>query len=334
MNKKILIINQQHTDNIGDQIIGKVMKELFKEYDVQFEPYIVDEIYKEYKRTIIFKIFNKIRLGIYYNDFFYYKVIKKVMKNRKFDIAIIGGGELISGNLEFNSSFKAWIRFLSRSKIPIVVAGVSGNEVAKRIGKRYKKSLEKCKKIYVRDLETKRICNDIYNVNATYCPDFAFALNIDNNEKQEMITTQVYYYPYIDKKYIDMTKEQYFEYIYKIIQDNVAEEKVVLSYSNGEDKISTKEFKEYIYKTKNIDFDIVNLENSEKLIRFISKTKLIISSRMHSMILGKIANTKLVPVVTKDKIKIFREEWVNENVKNREIKDSIIKMVNEIKEIM
>ena len=55
---------------------------------------------------------------------------------------------------------------------------------------------------------------------------------------------------------------------------------------------------------------------------------------MHSMILGKIANTKLVPVVTKDKIKIFREEWVNENVKNREIKDSIIKMVNEIKEIM
>lgn len=317
MNKDILIINQQHTSNLGDKAIGEAMKRCFREYELDFLPYIPTEKCeslenpKIYKKSLFENIIEKVKLTTVFNDALYYFKIKKMLKKQQYKLAIIGGGELLSGNLKFNSALLIWTKVIQKKNIPIVVAGVSGNSVSVRLGKRYKKALNRCERVYTRDEFTQKMLERVYGVKNSYCPDFAFFFQpFRLVEKENMVTVQIYCYDYAENEEGTLSKETYFEKWYLFIKENTLEgENVILSFSDKDDKISTMEFREYVQKKYNEDFKIENTTDLEKMVNLLKRTKKILSGRMHPMILGLLCENKIIPFITKNKIKEFKKEW-------------------------
>lgn len=107
----IVIINQGWTDNLGDVAIGKTLKKELKDFhpiELQFAPLVAKPA-----QTAASKIFELVKL-----DFRYRKWIKKQLNgiSEPISAAIIGGGELLATNMNFNSAMKIWIEQLHKEK--------------------------------------------------------------------------------------------------------------------------------------------------------------------------------------------------------------------------
>ena len=119
----IVIINQGWTDNLGDVAIGKTLKKELKDFhpiELQFAPLVAKPA-----QTAASKIFELVKL-----DFRYRKWIKKQLNgiSEPISAAIIGGGELLATNMNFNSAMKIWIEQLHKRKIPVFLWGIAGGE--------------------------------------------------------------------------------------------------------------------------------------------------------------------------------------------------------------
>ena len=111
--KKILLITQGHTPNIGDYAIARCEEEFFKSqgFEVVRAPYEI-QISEKLRLTGKLAILtNKIFSKCYFlNDIWHKKRIKSLLANadcnpEDFSCAIIGGGELVGSHKGFNSSF-------------------------------------------------------------------------------------------------------------------------------------------------------------------------------------------------------------------------------------
>ena len=109
----IVIINQGWTDNLGDVAIGKTLKKELKDL-------------AKPAQTAASKIFELVKL-----DFRYRKWIKKQLNgiSEPISAAIIGGGELLATNMNFNSAMKIWIEQLHKRKIPVFLWGIGGGGI-------------------------------------------------------------------------------------------------------------------------------------------------------------------------------------------------------------
>ena len=107
--------------NLGDVAIGKTLKKELKDFhpiELQFAPIVAKPA-----QTAASKIFELVKL-----DFRYRKWIKKQLNgiSEPISAAIIGGGELLATNMNFNSAMKIWIEQLHKRKIPVLPLGESG----------------------------------------------------------------------------------------------------------------------------------------------------------------------------------------------------------------
>lgn len=342
-NKKVLLINQSHTSNLGDQVIGRIIEEQFSEYMLFTIPYIPTQIKEDINIAKvessgkISTLIDRLKLTTIINDIKYFYKINKIIGKDSYDAAIIGGGELLSGNLEFNSAFVSWTKVLFKKGIPIIVAGVSGNEVSKRLGKRYEWALQKCSYVTVRDRKTQDLLLNKYGVEAQYVPDFAFLYNINKEKivKEETVTAQIYCYEYVDCKDESgrkISKRDYFEKWYNLLLQCVENNEIIqLTYSDKDDKVTTEEFKEYIRNSYNYEFEIQKVNEIEDMINVLLKTKKLVTGRMHPMIFGMLCDDIIVPFFSKEKIRVFNEEWLQHNSKIIEPKIQIKKLISDIK---
>lgn len=182
--KKILLITQGHTPNIGDYAIARCEEEFFKlqGFEVVRAPYEI-QISEKLRLTGKLAILtNKIFSKCYFlNDIWHKKRIKSLLANadcnpEDFSCAIIGGGELVGSHKGFNSSFYNWCKVLSDKRIPIAVHGVSGDiNMNARLLERYKVSLRKCFRVSVRDRKTVANFKKAYDFVPFYSPDAVFA---------------------------------------------------------------------------------------------------------------------------------------------------------------
>lgn len=182
--KKILLITQGHTSNIGDYAIARCEEEFFKSqgFEVVRAPYEI-QISEKLRLTGKLAILtNKIFSKCYFlNDIWHKKRIKSLLANadcnpEDFSCAIIGGGELVGSHKGFNSSFYNWCKVLSDKRIPIAVHGVSGDiNMNARLLERYKVSLRKCFRVSVRDRKTVANFKKAYDFVPFYSPDAVFA---------------------------------------------------------------------------------------------------------------------------------------------------------------
>lgn len=329
--KKILVINQQHTSNLGDILIGQAMKKILKEYDVEFMPYCAIDLLVSNKKKY-WQIIDKIKLTTFIKDIIYRFRNAKLIKDKDYHLAIIGGGELVSANLDFNASMLQWTKILSKKKIPIVIAGVSGNKVSKRIGKRYIRAMERCEMVAVRDQVTKELFENDYGIKAEYCPDFVFGyMKPQNDNKENIVTFQAYNYDYYKGKDRPDNKEEYYDMLYRMALKYVEpDEDIILSYTDVDDGSATSEYRDYVRKRYGITLEMIDMNKPEELIQLLLRTKKIITGRMHPMIVGLLCKNKVVPYVSNDKVRQFKKEWIDQEPNFNDINRHIELLITNI----
>lgn len=348
--KNILIINEGHTSNLGDKLLNQVMVELMKKNRVINEKYVPIETDESMEKGILVgptpgivnfknKVIGRLGLTLFFNDIKYKRLIKKRIKNKQFDLAIIGGGELISDNANFNSAFYNWVTLLYEKNIPIIVTGVSGNKPDEKMSKRYKEALELCDLVSVRDKSTQKLFEEAYGIRVQYIPDYAFLYKklsgkAENYKKDNSVTAQIYCLHYLPQGTFKGTEEEYYQMWIKLIQKNMmnAQTEIKLSYTNKEDRDYTRTFYQYCVEQEVFDnISLVETDSIEKYVELVKSTSAIITGRMHAMILAMLYGNELKPYVFKEKIHTFQKEWIESGDSVEEAVRQIESFVDEVK---
>lgn len=326
MSKKnnILIINQGNTTNYGDIAINKTITTFFEDkgIHVDFFPFWSEEKVFGKKYSKIPKIIMRIIQHLpFILDIFYKRNIKINIKNLNYDGVVIGGGELLCGHRGFNSALYVWTKLLKNKNIPIYLLGVSGDiEMSKVLLIRNRKSLNRCSKIYVRDKYTYKVCKNFYNVKCNYNPDVVFAFNKickrknDNKiSKKFIMCVPINYNNQVKNNLKIENINQYYKYLVNLIKENNNDNKnVIITSSVLYDNSFSKDF--YIYAKNNLNgVEVIFKEysNLNDYITLLNESQIVISGRMHALILGLIYGCNIVIIPFKKKLKVFQDEYVN-----------------------
>ena len=300
---------------------------------MDYFPFWSEEVVIPIKNKILYKILKKVimksRVLI---DIFNRKSINRKMKNFDYEYVIIGGGELLGGHKGFNSSLYIWTKLLKKRNIPVIILGVSGDiNMPKYMLRRNKKSLESCKEIFVRDHYTSQICQKEYNIKTTYIPDVVFGLksickiSTDGNmKKNAVICVPIGYNEQIKKNLNICSKEKYKEYLLNLITKNIYEnEEIIITSSVYNDEVFSKELYLYVKENlKKINVLFVEYSNLESYVKLTERANVVISARMHALILASLNECNVIPITFKEKLKYFYQEYgekINVSEKENEV---------------
>ncbi len=306
----VLIINQGWTDNLGDIAIGEVLEKQME----SFQPILIPFAPIEMATTggPVRKI-----LRLYQLDYRYKKNISATLDtiNTPIKAAIIGGGELLASNANFNSAMKIWTRELQRRKIPILLLGVGGGNVNRLYAFRYAISLKRARMVCVRDNNSQHIVNTHYGVNALYYPDVVFTygnmLNVRSKKLQRSkhrIMVNVLSFDEYKRRNKHESMDEYLQKWKKLIDEEMSEDTdIVFSATTCEDRDITQKLVETYFSGH---ADISFPETLEEFGAQLENVDCIITGRMHAMILALQKNVKCVPFIWRDKIEVFNEEYL------------------------
>lgn len=321
-NKRILVTNQGITENYGDVAINDTIVSYFKDkdFEVEFFPFYSEELvlgkrYKRIPKVIIKSIYHIPSLL----DFLVKNAIKRNLKKINYDAIIIGGGELLCGHREFNSSLYTWTKIAKKYNIPVYLVGVSGDgELPKSLLERNRESLNRCSWIYVRDGYTKKICNEIYKVECECGPDVVFGYNqicnknLTKNEIKNGLICVPINFSYAIKHNMGLESiEEYYMYLLNLIKKNVKEkEKIIITSSVYDDNDFNKKFSIFVKnELKEHEVFFEEYTNIDEYIKLLEKSRIVISARMHALILALINNCEIVAIPFKKKLEVFSKEY-------------------------
>lgn len=211
--KKVLIVNQGFTLNMGDKAIQYALKRFFEDkgFKVVLAGYsnlykdktFVDNVNCESKLENIVKSGSLIKNNNIYNEvcriynkikhYFlsspigfvlsYFKSEReKLLRHIKeitddYDLVIIGGGQLIKTNNLFTLAFRAWSKFSILKSKKNAVIGVGINPSFSYLELLiYKKYLKYYNNIYLRDKTSVKRAINLFDADAKFIPDVAFII--------------------------------------------------------------------------------------------------------------------------------------------------------------
>ena len=258
-------------------------------------------------------------------DFYNYVNINNIIRTNNYDAIIIGGGELLGCNFGFNSSLYLWTKLSKKRGIPVYLIGVSGSlDMPKNKIRRNSKSLSICRRIFVRDSYTKEMVEKKYGYKCERIHDCVFSYKkiFKNNlpkfeNKDSILVVPILFYDGIKKGLGLKNEEEYIDYMKSELYKEVISyknNKIVITCTDlGDESFSNKLYQSIIedekYKKKDIVF--CPFTTLDDFLELVNKAELIISSRMHAMILGKIFGSDIYPIAFKNKLKIFKDEYQN-----------------------
>ena len=339
---KVVLINQGHTDNLGDKAINEAIRAMLpKNWEVQSCPF---DFYIFKQKNIITRVCNKI-LNLNHDVLVYFKrkKIQRMIKSQHFDAAIIGGGELLGSDYDqFCLDFDAWTKVLSSLSIPIYAIGLSGNSAKREwIFRHFKKSLARCKYISVRDKSTLELVRTDYGINnCEYFPDVVFSFRagfvLESKDRDLLlcVPSRITHAPDSFSKLGISSVDEYYEYLYCNIVDlanKYSLTKIKLTTTTLEDRDTCEKLLKYCdSKDSKYIFLYEPCETLSNYIHILRDVRVILSGRMHACILGLIHGCEFQIVPYKEKLIVFSQEYDNCNIEliHEESKKSISKVVN------
>ena len=261
-------------------------------------------------------------------DFRYRKWIKKQLNgiSEPISAAIIGGGELLATNMNFNSAMKIWIEQLHKIKIPVFLWGLGGGYTNPIYRMRYKSALTKADEICVRDAYSKQVVEKCYARTPLIYPDIVFLYGKekkthDKNSKGKKVCCNVLSYDYYKNAGGGKSKEEYFDE-WKEILDSYTDSNTIILFSSTtiEDRKTTEEFsKKYTWKKSCVSFpDTVDEYWSQ-----LEDVDCVISGRMHAMILAMQQGCICVPYEWKDKLEVFKREYCDSGIELAKVRRNV-----------
>lgn len=334
--KRVLLINQGHTDNIGDQAIDRVMTHFLED-----RGYTV--FHAEYENAVENRLKCKVdsheiapRLACRFPklmDYWNRKRILNILRDvGPIDAAIIGGGELLAGwHKEFNSAFVSWCRALRDAGVPILVVGVSGS-YRKSTAHRYASALKLCDYISVRDQATQRMIQNNYNLKVDYAPDVVFSYRkvipdrYSHNEHLNNLCIPMRFHPSEFKKIGLTTETDYVEYLCTQFFELKSDLPVVVSST----VMSDTSYPAYIAEKMKKHGETIRVEVGLSLDRFIEllhTTAYLVSARMHACILGMLFGCNIRPIRCSEKLEVFSQEYTNDKKLTEAIDASLLGLI-------
>jgi polysaccharide pyruvyl transferase WcaK-like protein len=350
--KSVLIINQGKTQNLGDKAINIILGDILQDNNCEVQSagfaqcreqhmQFMEERIKRDVRSRLSKVIPPIFVWLIK----YYRNIKNefasVTKNKKYDLVIIGGGQLIKTKCVFPYALLSWYFLIKKYlKCPIVLLAVGVDDKFSKIEKLiYKKILPNIDAIYVRDDKSKQSLLSELNASSKYIPDLVFAYSkyYALEECPQRNLTLLMIYNYEDVKFhfgMQYSIEEYYKSWEELVLiNNKPNCEIVLAYTTIEDKRETMNFAQYLKKNHKIKFSIADTDTLAQFLVLLPKTENLVAGRMHALLLGMNYGCNPVPYIISSKISAFKKEWIDKefdiNVARKEIEDTISELLKD-----
>lgn len=334
MPKKILTINECYSDNIGDQAISEAMK-LFCELDPDDQVDVSDFSFrltsnrnhpsfnkkKKWKKNVPIFIKKLFLLGKNFNK------ARNIAKKR-YDLAVIGGGQLVLSNASFSTSMFLFTVFfkLYGTKIKLVSVGV-GKKFSFFDKLLFKISLKLVDEVYVRDQQSVVNLKNNFAHKSTIVLDIAYFLfesfdtfpKVKNSYLISPVEYAVFerYHLEIGRSYL--TEKEYFDEWLDIIKSTLekgGDVKVYLAATTLKDLVLTQSLYDSLYGIYADERRLHLLDKVEldAYINLIAQCENIISGRMHALILGHSNGLEVMPYKISQKIESYEKDYLKEEV--------------------
>lgn len=181
------------------------------------------------------------------------------------------------------------------------------------------KSLNAFSHYYVRDHGSKQNIERLFGVKAKVIPDVVTVLSKFYTPKyihelKDMALLGVTSFSSI-KSYAYMevqSEEEYFLMNANIIKNLQQKCKgVKLIYNTHRDYQCTKKFQEFLSDRFNENIEILDIQDFYSFIDIVSSSKLVASSRMHSLIIAASYSVEIEPIIRNAKLQDFINEYEN-----------------------
>jgi polysaccharide pyruvyl transferase WcaK-like protein len=352
--KKVLVINESWSDNLGDIAIGKTIHTFLevkgfqvdsvdytkkqKRYIGEVSNHADDNIVKR-SRSSMLKDFLKQKIPII-NTIIWLKNNWSIffrLKYQRYDKVIIGGGQLLLSNGYFPVALLLWFivnKLYFKGQIFLYGVG-TGNNIAAIDRWIFKWILPKFDGIYIRDKDSiNKLSKIIDSRNIKLTPDVVYYFSelfpLDQLDKEDVVLVGVTDYRTINdncNRYKSM--DEYMDEWFDLIKKHSVNHKVKLFYTTHSDKLQTYLFHRYCSSKYGIEYEVIDTDDLDKLIRALAVSKIVMSARMHAMILGINYDCEVIPFVFSDKLKSFKDEVMN-NFNLSIIRTHIEQHLNEI----
>ena len=315
MIKKVFILNEGSSNNLGDQFIHKSIQDYFIHKNFQIS---CADLTKKNKQPFIYKFpsgkISSFKFLINYASklIWFFKHIKRILyfSNQKYDIIIIGGGQLLLDNKTFPWALFCWSSFLSiknSSKIILFGVGYGGNFKGVEM-LLIKFVLYFTSEIYTRDLFSFNSIKQISHTKVFQTHDLAFLFKGLSKEFSGYtydyilsITSFDVYLHYND----EIELSEYYNLWLKHIDWNA---NIALAYSTPEDRLECVKFVSYCESKFGIKFDLLESCDISSLISNLNSGNYVVSGRMHVLIISLMLKKDVIPINVSQKLISFHEE--------------------------
>ena len=309
----VLLLNQSHTNNIGDIAIGKSMESWAQDngWNPITRPFWDEQaVFGHFAYTLISLIIKTVPfLSNWIIGKWVEKTVDAVTQTTPIRFAIIGGGELFCSHRGFNAVFSCWVNALTARGIPCCVIGVSGDE---RLGpmqiRRNAKALQKCFFVAVRDHNSQKIFEKLYSIHATVSPDVVFLLGRNDDASVKRDTVLCVPLSINTKK--GRRKDNYnLDFYYHLVERMRCGKRVVFTVTEQRDQDFTESLCKRINTTYDADYEFAPYLEYDGFREMLCSSSIVISGRMHALILGLLCGCEIKAVLIKQKLRVFDDEY-------------------------
>lgn len=347
MGKKVLIINEGNSENLGDQTINYVTQILFESYgiDCDWQSYSCHEAFNKGKaissarpsaiksfiaNTVLGKTF--LRKKWFKKNHHYFEKYKKT----KYDLILIGGGQLLNNSWLYPYLFSKWAKVFKNQNLITFAIGLGSdfNYVDKRL---IRKGLSVCSHLFVRDYFSMSYIRNKFQLESNYIPDPVFKISdfIEVNKVGSQAIVLPVSYEHVFLKYNQPICENQFLNIWidKVNEYCSHYENVIVSITDViQDRQIFEDLKKYFQTNSQIKFIVP--KDMEDMISLIGSSEIVYSGRMHALIIGFSYNLKCEVYPVSNKLKTFESEFLSNSGRSinsikAEIDECVFKIVNQ-----
>ncbi len=347
MRKKALIINEGNSENFGDQTINYVMHKLFESRGIgcDWQSYSCHEAFDKGKaipsaRPSAIKSFiantvlgkTLLRKKWFKKNHHHFEKYKKT----KYDLILIGGGQLLNNSWLYPYLFNKWAKAFQNQNLITFAIGLGSdfNYVDKRL---IGKGLSVCSQRLVRDYFSMLYIKNKLQLESNYIPDPVFKISdfIEVNKFGSQAIVLPVSYEHVFLKYNQPISENQYLNIWldKVNEYCLHYENVIVSITDVvQDRQIFEDLKNHFQTNSKVQF--IFPKDMKQVISLIGSSETVYSGRMHALIIGFSYNLKCEVYPVSKKLKTFESEFLSNSGRSinsikAEIDEGVFKIVNQ-----
>ncbi|MDN2667522.1 hypothetical protein BCU90_07610 [Vibrio lentus] len=297
--KKAILVNKCYSDNLGDQAIAQSANKLLKELgfiDVCCHDYtskassVLNRKQTKGQGSLKSKVKQLLPLKLIWT-ILNVKRIHQTLNVSDSKYLFIGGGQLVLSNTYFPIAAFLWVFIAKRLGYTCIYLNVGAGTKFTRLDERlFNYSLKKSDLILVRDDETKEILDNKFGVRSYLTGDVVFTEKKERERSLIRTKTVGVAIPglYVFNTYNDkLTRDAYFEKWLGFLEENKIDlNDVELFHTTYDDLVESRLFSKYVLGKYKVKLDIKEASDINTLNNILNNYGIVISGRMHALIMG------------------------------------------------